>query len=211
MSSNKSRPDARRVPLEPQRRPGHSRVAALLEAGAVVIAEKGFQAATMAEIAARAGAPIGSLYRFFPNKEILADALILRFGKRIDEAFDGIKGRVGTWSIDALTKALLSLMIDLHGERLAIRALLEAHSDWSVKRREFRRAVLRRIVQTLRLRCPALKAATAENVAVVVLHNMKTASALHAKLEGRALSGALSELHEMTCLYLAKRLGHRNS
>jgi AcrR family transcriptional regulator len=42
-----------------------------MEAAAAVIAERGFESATMAEIAARAGAQIGSLYRFFPNKEVL--------------------------------------------------------------------------------------------------------------------------------------------
>ncbi|HXM07797.1 MAG TPA: TetR family transcriptional regulator, partial [Candidatus Acidoferrum sp.] len=56
-----------RVAVEPQRRPGKLRVAALMEAGAAEIAERGFEGATMAAIAARAGAPIGSLYRFFPN------------------------------------------------------------------------------------------------------------------------------------------------
>ena len=57
------------------------RVASLMESAAAVIAERGFESATMAEIAARAGAQIGSLYRFFPNKEVLADALIHRYGE----------------------------------------------------------------------------------------------------------------------------------
>ena len=39
-----------RVALEPQRRPGKLRVAALLDAGAAVIAERGYEAATMAEV-----------------------------------------------------------------------------------------------------------------------------------------------------------------
>ena len=47
-----------RVALEPQRRHGKLRVAALLAAGASVIAKKGFEAATMAEIASKAGAPV---------------------------------------------------------------------------------------------------------------------------------------------------------
>ena len=47
----------------------------LMTAAADVIRERGFDAATMAEIAERAGAKIGSLYRFFPNKDALADAL----------------------------------------------------------------------------------------------------------------------------------------
>src|SRR5690242_11075089 len=59
----------------PQRERGRARVAALLAAATAVIAEKGYDAATMTEIAARAGASIGSLYQFFPTKELIAEAL----------------------------------------------------------------------------------------------------------------------------------------
>src|SRR5258707_1499410 len=113
MSSNKSRPTKNRIALEPQRSHGKLRVAALLEAGDLVIAEKGFQAATMAEIASKAGAPIGSLYRFFPNKEILADALIARFGELISEAFEKIKGTIKSMSTAALAESLLNMLVDL--------------------------------------------------------------------------------------------------
>ena len=75
-----------RAPLEPQRDVGRQRVAELLQAAAAVIEERGFEAATMAEIAARADANINSLYRFFPNKDAVADALMRRYA----EAYDAI-------------------------------------------------------------------------------------------------------------------------
>src|ERR1700690_217012 len=94
MSSARPTPArAPRIALEPQRRPGKLRVAALLRAGEAVIAQRGFEATTMAEIAARAEAPIGSLYRFFPNKEALADALIRRYRELIDTTFESIDAR----------------------------------------------------------------------------------------------------------------------
>lgn len=208
MNSNKSRPSSRRrIALEPQRRHGKARVAALLEAGASVIAEKGFQAATMAEIASKAGAPIGSLYRFFPNKEILADALIQRFGDRINEEFEKINRRIKSLSAAALAEALLDLMGDLQGERLAARALLEAHADWSSKRVEFRRAMHQRIARTLMRRSPKLKPRMAADMAIVILQNMKTVGVLNAELRDETLSGALKELREMTRLYLASKIG----
>jgi AcrR family transcriptional regulator len=206
MSSNKSSPAKKRSALQPQRRPGKLRVAALLEAGAAVIAEKGFQAATMAEIAARAGAPIGSLYRFFPNKEILADALLQRFHEVIDQAFEEINGRIKSLSAAALAGAFLDIMPDFHGEKLAIRALLEAHADWSAKRKEFRAGMRRRIAETLILRYPRLRASVADDMAVVILQNMKTVGILTAELRGDALARALAELREMTRLYLAGKL-----
>jgi AcrR family transcriptional regulator len=207
MNSNKSRPSDQRGALAPQRRPGKLRVAALLEAGALVIAEKGFQAATMAEIASKAGAPIGSLYRFFPNKEILADALIARFGELIKGAFAKINGRIKTMSTGALAESLLNMLVDLHGEKLAIRALLEAHSDWSAKRQEFRNAMRRHIAETLTLRHPKLGSRVAKNMAIVILQNMKTVSVLNRELGEDERSGTLAELRHMTRLYLADRLG----
>src|SRR5580700_724929 len=101
MGSKKSRPNRERGALEPQRRRGELRVASLMAAAAEVIAERGYEAATMAEIAARADAQIGSLYRFFPNKEVLADALIQRYGELINAAFGKIESQAASSSVDA--------------------------------------------------------------------------------------------------------------
>src|SRR5258708_10521010 len=75
MSSDAEVPGAR----VPKRARGKQRVAGRGRAAAAVFAEKGYEAATMTEIAARAGAPIGSLYQFFPVKEALADTLVLNY------------------------------------------------------------------------------------------------------------------------------------
>jgi AcrR family transcriptional regulator len=192
--------------LEPQRRPGKERVAALMEAAASVIAERGFEAATMAEIAARAGALIGSLYHFFPNKEVLADALIQRFGGIIDEAFARIESRAATMPIDALADALVDFLVEIQGESKAMLALLEARAEWSAKRHDFRNAALRHIARTLMLRAPQLCPETAQHMAVVLLHNMKTMKALAADHGGADSRGASAELRDMTRLYLASKL-----
>ncbi|ENN84515.1 transcriptional regulator, TetR family [Rhizobium freirei PRF 81] len=59
----------------PKRQRGHDRVVILLEAAARVFARKGYDAATMTEIAVEAHSSIGSLYQFFPTKPLLAEAL----------------------------------------------------------------------------------------------------------------------------------------
>jgi AcrR family transcriptional regulator len=196
-----------RVALEPRRRPGRLRVAALLEAGAAVIAERGFEAATMAEIAARAGAPIGSLYRFFPNKEVLADALLRRFKNTIDDAFATVDARAGELSIAALTDALFALVDDLRGEIRPMAALLEAHSDWSVKRSEFRSAVRTHIARTLTACRPGLDAQSAGDIAAILLQLMKLKSQLTREVAEAQNPRVLNELRKMTQLYLADRLG----
>jgi len=207
MSSNKSTETQERTALKPQRRAGEERIAALLRAAAEVIAEKGYDAATMAEVAARAGAQIGSLYRFFPNKDVLANALVDRFRARIAAAFDSIESQIATLSSSAFADALLDVLMELRGETQPVVALLEARSDWSVRRLEFRRELRRRIARTLMLRCPRLRKNQAEDAAVVVLQNVKSMAALTSELGEDVRPGALVELRIMTRQYLAMKFG----
>jgi AcrR family transcriptional regulator len=93
---------------EPKRERGKQRVAALIDAGAELFAEKGYGATTMTEIASRAGAAIGSLYQFFPSKEALAEALFNRFAERAAAAFARVEelasdARRASWLISSST------------------------------------------------------------------------------------------------------------
>jgi AcrR family transcriptional regulator len=58
------------------RRRKELRPAELLDAALEVFAEKGFAAARMEDIAARAGAAKGTLYLYFPSKEAVFQALV---------------------------------------------------------------------------------------------------------------------------------------
>jgi len=196
-----------RVALEPRRRPGRLRVAALLEAGAAVISERGFEAATMAEIAARAGAPIGSLYRFFPNKEVLADALLRRFKNTVDDAFAALDARARELSIAALTDALFAVVDELRGEIRPMAALLDAHLDWSAKRSEFRSAARTHIARTLMSCRPHLDAQSAGDIAAILLQLMKMKLQLTREAADAENPRVLNELRKMTQLYLEDRLG----
>src|SRR5580700_1880869 len=77
----------------PKRQRGRLRVAAILQAGREVFMEKGYDAATMTEIAARSGTAIGSLYRFFPSKESLSDALLLHYVDQMTESLAALTAR----------------------------------------------------------------------------------------------------------------------
>jgi AcrR family transcriptional regulator len=191
-----------RVTLEPQRSTGKRRVAELLRAGADVIAERGFEAATMAEIAARAGAQIGSLYRFFPNKDALADALIRRYREMVDAAFEVTDSRAGSSTVEEFADDLLGVFVSVRGDSPAIIALLDARSDANAWRGEFHERSLRGVVASLKLRDPALSDETAHDMAVVLLQNMKTLKSLDVEQN----AGAIAELRTMTALYLKSKL-----
>ncbi|WP_165249342.1 TetR/AcrR family transcriptional regulator [Paludisphaera soli] len=200
MDSNKSSPKRARRAVEPSRRPGKERVAALLEAASAVIAERGYEAATMTEIAARAGALVGSLYHFFPNKEAVGEALIGRFDALLGEAFDAIDARAATATRGDLADALLDLMLSVRGETRAMAALLEARTDWTSKWGDFTATTLRRIAGTLSLSAPGLAPESARAAAVVVLQNMKSLKALADD------PAAAAEVRAMNRLYLESRL-----
>lgn len=204
MSSNKSTGTQPRTALNPQRRPGQERVAALLEAAAAAIAEKGYDGTTMAEVAARAGAQIGSLYRFFPNKDVLANALIERFHARAGELFDAIDQQSATLSVAAFADALLNVLGDLRSETQTIVGLLEGQAELSVRRLEFRRELRKRIARTLINRCPTLRKTHAEDVAAVLLQNMKAVGALTKEFGNGVRPSAVGELRIMTRHYLEK-------
>jgi AcrR family transcriptional regulator len=206
MDSNKSSGKSDRGALKPQRRPGKERVAALMEAAATVIAEKGYEAATMAEIASRAGALIGSLYHFFPNKEALADALIERYAGIIDEAFTRLDSQAASMPIEALADALVHFLIEIKGESKAMMALLESRPDSSVLRLEFRGTARRRVARTLMLRSPRLRPDNAYQMAVVLLHNMKFMKTLVDEQNEDSIGGVAEELRDMTRLYLEGKL-----
>ena len=120
---------------------------------------------------------IGSLYRFFPNKEVLADALIQRYGELIDEAFCKIESQMVSSSVNDLADKLVDLLVELHGESQAMTALLESRSEWSVKRTEFRKAALRES-QDPDAPFAEVRPDTADDIAVVLLQNMKTMKAI---------------------------------
>ena len=202
--SHKSSSKKSRAVQSPQRANGKLRVAAILEAAAAVIDEKGYEGATVAEIAARSGTKIGSLYRFFPNKESLADTIVVSARENLDIVFDRFDAGVHALSIRALADGLMALIFELF-TRPAFMKLFDAGRDWSVQREEFRNALLQRTAKTLMIHTPNLSMKSAQDIALVTLLNVK-AVATHQSLFNSA-SGAADEFREMTRLYLQSRLG----
>jgi AcrR family transcriptional regulator len=193
------------APRAPKRQRGKQRVAELLTAGAAVFAEKGYEAATMTEIAARAAAPIGSLYQFFPSKEVLADSLVQNYVALLAADLQALEARARDIDTSDLVRALFSVLRGHPQERAATLPLAEARMDERTRRETFRHLLRRRIAAILRARTPTLSAEAARDCATVVLQLMKAASALQDEegLTGRAT--ALRELQALVVHYLEQR------
>lgn len=185
----------------PQRSNGKLRVAAILEAAQAIIGEGGYEAATMAKFAIRSGTKIGSLYRFFPNKESIADTIILKAREDLDVLFGDFNGLVRGMPIREFADNLLTLLFESVSKRPALMKLLDAGPDWSAKREEFRSAVLGHIANTLTIYSPNLAKKEAANIALVTLLNIKAASTI----QGLS-SSTLDEFRNMTRFYFESRL-----
>ena len=201
-----SRREIAKVSKEPQRRNGRLRVAMILSAATDLIADKGYASTTMAEIAARSDTRIGSLYRFFPNKESIANAMIMRYLEKMNEAFSAIENRIHGLSVEALVDAFFDSFADLRKEGAAIMRLMDAHEEWLARQNEFRKNTVDRISRIFLMFHHGLDPDLARNMARVVIHNMKTMKMLIGQEDSTDNSGFIRELRTMTCLYIHNRL-----
>jgi AcrR family transcriptional regulator len=194
-----------RGPLAPQREVGRQRVAELIEAAAAVIQERGFEAATMAEIAARAEAKIGSLYRFFPNKDAIAEALMAHQSEILQEAYDAIHDRAVDATPEELADILIDLLVKLHPQTQGFAALLDSRTDWTVVRQRFRAQALAGVKTALTTCAPGLDDQLADDIAAVVLNNMKTMVGM-TTMDAPTSAGAPDQLRLMNRLFLVAKL-----
>jgi AcrR family transcriptional regulator len=161
---------------QPLRRRGHLRVAAILEAATEIFAERGYDAATMTEIAARSGTATGSLYRFFPSKESLADALLQRYAQQALDGLSGLVGRAASLPLDDLAGELVEFKLGLEPGRGFALALVDARGGSEAIRSQFRAAMLGALENVLRRAVPGLARERSETMAVLVLHVLKAVS-----------------------------------
>lgn len=173
-----------------------------MESAASLFAEKGYDAVTMTEVAARASAPIGSLYQFFPSKEALADALLERFGTRLRDALGGIEERAAAYTVPQLADALLSLLAGFQEERAAARELIDSRQEASARAAELKRSLHQQVARILRARGPGLSPERADTAARVVVQLMKAAARQSAEQDSTVREDVLNELKRLTGLYL---------
>jgi AcrR family transcriptional regulator len=193
----------------PKRARGKERVAKLLQAATAVFAEKGYEAATMTEIAARAGAPIGSLYQFFPVKESLADTLVQNYVASLTADLQALEARASQINTQALVAGLFGLLRARPRERAAAQPLAEARMSEQVRRTTFRHMLRKHVAAILRVRAPTLNAEAARDIAIVMVQLMKASNTLSDEeaLPGRA--AGLREIQALAVEYLDQRLPTR--
>lgn len=111
----------------PTQERGEKRVADLLGAAEELFASSGYEATTMNAIARLAGASIGSLYQFFPNKESVGCALLNRYVDEMVFLLDQWEASLPD-NIPEFASGLVSIFEGYVSKRPACRVLAEAPS-----------------------------------------------------------------------------------
>jgi AcrR family transcriptional regulator len=186
---------------EPKRERGKQRVAALMDAGAELFAEKGYEATTMTEIASRAAAAIGSLYQFFPSKEALAEALFDRFGGWWAVFFARVGARTPGRSASELADLFVDHKLRQRTDRDAAIALSTAVAGIVERRKPLGDALRGRIAALLSAGNPALGPDEAAAAAIIVNQVMKMVPALAATEDERA-AALIGEARKLLALYI---------
>jgi AcrR family transcriptional regulator len=102
-SSSLPAPTLGTIRVEPVQVRSSKRLVALLDATAGVIADIGYETLTTAMVADRAGASIGTVYRYFPDRIAVLQALISRNRQRAEET---VMGALRTSSASSVREAM---------------------------------------------------------------------------------------------------------
>ncbi|WP_243855440.1 TetR/AcrR family transcriptional regulator [Aquabacterium sp. A08] len=138
MNARSPLPDAAAAPVKKSFRAQmhEAREEAIVAAVHRLLADKGFDAMTVDEVAAEAGMAKASLYRHFPSKEALAGAAMVRLMARAQAHLEGLSPALSPGArlravVDWLLRAQLAgQMPTLPSENSSLRAALLGNADY---------------------------------------------------------------------------------
>jgi AcrR family transcriptional regulator len=191
------------VPAQARSRERYERI---LDAATAIFAEVGYEAATTEAIAERAETSIGSVYRFFPNKLALFQALIPRYldeTRAIFEALVAEEPIAPSWqdTVERAIDAFAAFDLTTHGFRvvwMSLKLTDQLLVEGDLVNREF----ARRLELALAPRTPSLDPARRRVVATVVVELVSAMLAV-AALRGRDIAPAIvDETKKVVVRYL---------
>jgi len=168
-----------RLSRAPVQKRGQQRVDAILDAAEMVFSEMGVEAATTNAIAERAGASVGSLYHFFPNKDAILSALAERYAETMQSVLQRERRIEEPWvPLDELFRGMIATFSQLDETHPGYMAVCRAtdiasggKSPVSLRTEEH---MQRMVQELLEQRCPGIPVAEAQvhaALSVVTVHS----------------------------------------
>jgi AcrR family transcriptional regulator len=191
----------------PQQVRSQQRVDLILDTAADLFAEVGYESMTTNSIAERAGISIGSLYRYFSDKDAILRALAKRHQEQVRRIFDQVfMGDLVYLPLDVLLDRLVDPFVELHTACPAYKQILlgsDVSTDIAAANEELDQEIVQRMAEVLRLAAPNVDAERARLVATVCKAQVKALLSLVASSQDREFqSQVTAEVKRMLQAYL---------
>lgn len=98
----------------PRQQRAQATVDVILEATAHVLRTIGYDALTTNKVAAAAGVSVGSVYQYFPGKDALVTALMLRFSEKHQSAFLTKLANMASAPLPDVIEAVVETLLENH-------------------------------------------------------------------------------------------------
>jgi AcrR family transcriptional regulator len=187
--------------VEPQQERATRRLANFLDVAAVLFAEIGYEATTMTAIAERSGSGIGTLYRYFPDKQSIAFALLKKYLQEVEAYWKPWIEQTEALSHAKFAEVFMERVIERLRERPGYLQLLAVPIQFS-RDPAARRALRVAIANVFKAKDPSLtseKAMLAANITVQMVNGMRT---LYAEAGPREKPLIVAEYKRALTLYL---------
>ncbi|MFB4274839.1 MULTISPECIES: TetR/AcrR family transcriptional regulator [unclassified Nonomuraea] len=186
---------------------GLKRMAEILDAAELVIAEVGYPDLTTNQVAARAGVSPGSLYQFFRNKEEILDGLVARYTVDRQEFWAARLAAVTPEiPLEALVGQLVDESVKFKSESPAYWSLLYGTAtgdQFAAASQRLHEDIARQLAAMLRRRAPELPEERAQLMGTMGLAMVKAVMPMITSSPPERSAELVDELKHMLVRYLA--------
>jgi AcrR family transcriptional regulator len=181
----------------PQQQRAKRRYSAIVDAAAELFATNGYDATTMEAIAAAAGSAIGSVYRFFPNKQAVFRAVAELALERVQAVFGEImhEAASGRTAWGELLDRALDAFAQLHADEPAPRAVfanLQLYGEYAEADQQMTREFIAATDGVIAVWAPKVDAKTRRIMATMIVQTMSGILVLSQR-EPPAMAAAMLE------------------
>jgi AcrR family transcriptional regulator len=199
---------------QPQQMRAIKRVNQILDAADGLFAEVGYEGATTNAIAARAETSIGSLYRFFPDKESILKALAIRYCEQMHELLLQLHSPEMAAlplevHIDQVMKTFDGFIAANPGYRAVFVKSRAASQEVQQMDSDLCSQFASKLADFYQLRAPQLDRATLDLVALVVVEAVRNLRRLSLSRDGTFQYLVTEEIKKLLLAYLRPYFSYR--
>jgi AcrR family transcriptional regulator len=156
-------------------------------------------------MAERAGASIGAMYQYFPNKEAIVRALRTQYGQEMEELWKPLLAEAGKLNVAQLVDRIFELVVEFMESRPAYIPLLSAPAKYT-RDPAARNRLREHLAKLFREMQPGLSHEDAFRIANVTFQMVKGLNPLYAEAKPKERQELVQEFKLAVTAYLGARL-----